>query len=605
MQRRTSCVNTLIACAVVALAVAALGFVLPTFAVLQATQWLLYGLLASSLALVWGRAGIFSFGQGAFFGVGAYAYGIAAINWLETTNETFSALLLGALVAAALAAVVGYFMFYGKVADVYVGVITLAMTLVLFTVLSSTADPKYRIGQALLGGYNGMPDVPPLIWPSADGGVELSALHMFVLVVALCAALYALLTWMLIRPFGRVMTAVRENEWRTSVLGFDVRLRKLLVFSLGGGIAGLAGGLYAAWAMFVSPGVFSLQLAALVVIWVLVGGRASLAGAFVGALLVESLTFTLGGSGGSTTPIVLGAVLIAVVLLLPGGLIPAVQAWAYAWMHRSVSQSASRSAGQQDAEATALDAMSASTLPSLNTRAALSLCTQELSKHFGGVQAVRQASVAFAPRGVHCLIGPNGAGKSSFFHLLVGRFAPSSGRILLGGQNISRMPAHARVRLGLGIKLQVASIYNSLSLYENLWLAAYGRLRNSRQAKRRAEQWLDWLALRARAHEPAGALAHGQKQWLEIAMALAGDPAVMLLDEPAAGMTSVERERLVQLLHALGTQTSVVVVEHDMTFVRALQAPVTVLHQGGVFASGSMEDLRRDERILDIYLGRG
>jgi len=597
MQHRTSCVKALIACAVVALVVAALGFVLPVFAVLQATQWLLYGLLASSLALVWGRAGIFSFGQGAFFGIGAYAYGIAAINFLETTNETFSALLIGALVAAALAAVVGYFMFYGKVADVYVGVITLAMTLVLFTVLSSTADPKYRVGQALLGGYNGMPGVPPLIWPSADGGVELSALHMFVLVVALCAALYALLTWMLTRPFGRVMTAVRENEWRTSVLGFDVRLRKLLVFSLGGGIAGLAGGLYAAWAMFVSPGVFSLQLAALVVIWVLVGGRASLAGAFVGALLVESLTFTLGGSGGSATPIVLGAVLIAVVLLLPGGLIPAVQAWAYAWMRRS--------ARHQDAAAAAPDGVPEPALPSLNPRVALSLCAQELSKHFGGVQAVRQASIAFAPRGVHCLIGPNGAGKSSFFHLLVGRFAPSDGRILLGEQNISRLPPHARVRLGLGIKLQVASIYNSLSLYENLWLAAYGRLRNSRQAAQRATQWLDWLALRARAHEPAGALAHGQKQWLEIAMALAGDPAVILLDEPAAGMTSAERERLVQLLHTLGAQASVIVVEHDMTFVHALQAPVTVLHQGSVFASGSMEDLRRDERILDIYLGRG
>jgi len=189
--------------------------------------------------------------------------------------------------------------------------------------------------------------------------------------------------------------------------------------------------------------------------------------------------------------------------------------------------------------------------------------------------------------------------------LLIGRFAPSGGRILLGGRNISRLPPHARVRLGLGIKLQVASLYNSLSLYENLWLSAYGRLRNSQSAWHRAEQWLDWLGLRARAHETAGALAHGQKQWLEIAMALAGDPAVVLLDEPAAGMSSTERDRLVQLLHALAAQTSVVVVEHDMGFVHALQAPVTVLHQGRVFASGSMADLRRDERILDIYLGRG
>jgi len=274
----------------------------------------------------------------------------------------------------------------------------------------STADPKYRIGQALLGGYNGMPDVPPLIWPTADGGVELSALAMFVLVVVLCAACYVLLSWLLMRPFGRIMTAVRENEWRTAVLGFDVRLHKLLVFSLGGGIAGLAGGLYAAWAMFVSPGVFSLQLAALVVIWVLVGGRASLAGAFVGALLVESLTFMLGGSGGAATPIVLGSVLIAVVLLLPGGLMPSVQTWLGDLRKRSENQASNA----KDANAVDQNALSASALPALHTRAALSLGTQDLSKHFGGVQAVRQASVEFAPRGVHCLIGPNGAGKSSF-----------------------------------------------------------------------------------------------------------------------------------------------------------------------------------------------
>jgi len=593
------------------LALSVTGWLLPDFVVLQATQWALYGLLALSLVLVWGQAGIFSFGQGAFFGIGAYVYGIAAINWLPVTHETFSAVLMAALAGAAAAAAVGYFMFYGKVADVYVGVITLAMTLVLFTVVSSTADPKYRVGDALLGGYNGMTDVPPLIWPTADGGVELSALPMFVLVVCLCAGILAALYWLLARPFGRVLAALRENEWRTQLLGFDVRLRKLLVFSLGGGIAGMAGGLTAAWAMFVSPGVFGLQLAALVVIWALVGGRSSLAGAFVGTLAVESLAFNLGGSGGNATPIVLGAVLIAVVLFLPGGLAPALQGWVQRVRPRAESTSfdaRSETAGQTplpmqpeagagQAAGQTRDQTSQSNPPALHTR--------QLSRSFGGVKAVQQASLAFAPRGVHCLIGPNGAGKSSFFNLLVGRFAPSSGQVLWGKKTLNRLPPHVRVRLGLGIKLQVASIFPNLSLEENLWLAAWGRLRDRRAATQASVQWLRWLGFsEVDAQRRAADLAHGQKQWLEIAMVLAGKPSAILLDEPAAGMSSIERERLADLLRSLGEHAAVIVVEHDMAFVQALQAPVTVLHQGSVFASGAMQDLRRDPRILDIYLGR-
>jgi len=149
------------------------------------------------------------------------------------------------------------------------------------------------------------------------------------------------------------------------------------------------------------------------------------------------------------------------------------------------------------------------------------------------------------------------------------------------------------------------SIFPALSVQENLWLAAFGRLRNSQTAAQSAAQWLAWLGWSDSLPHSANALAHGQKQWLEIAMVLAGEPRAALLDEPAAGMSSTERERLAQLLRDLGEHTAVIVVEHDMEFVASLQAPVTMLHRGTVFASGSMQDLRNDERILDIYLGRG
>ena len=602
----------LAAAAAIGLAAAALGLVLPEFAALQATSWALFGLLGLSLALVWGHAGIFSFGQGAFFGAGAYVYGIAAINLLPLTNETASAVLAGAAAGALLAAAIGYFMFYGRVGDVYVGIITLAMTLVLFTFLSSTADPRYRVGEALLGGYNGMSGVPPLTWGwpgGAEGGEPLSAAGLLAVVALACAAVLAGAYVALARPVGRVLAALRDNELRAQLLGFDVRLRKLVVFAAGGAIAGLAGALYAAWAMFVSPAVFGLQQAALVVIWVLVGGRTSLAGAFVGAVLVEGLSAWLGGGAGNATPIVLGAVLIAIVMGLPQGIVPAVQGVLAGRAGRqrvapAIPADADAAAATPDADAGAASPGAIDCLPIPLRATGLALRAEQLSKRFGGVHAVRQASLAFQEVGVHCLIGPNGAGKSTFFNLLIGRFAPSGGAILLGGRPITRAEPHERVRLGLGIKLQVASIFPTLTVRENLWLAAYGRLRQGAAADERARQLLGWLGLEARADEPAAALAHGQRQWLEIGMVLASEPAVVLLDEPTAGMTREETARAARLVRALGQRVSVIVVEHDMEFVRALDVPVTVFHQGDVFASGSIDELRRDDRILDIYLGR-
>jgi branched-chain amino acid transport system permease protein len=585
------------ACAAIALVCIVLGVVMPEFATLQLTSWALYGLLAVSLVFVWGHGGIFSFGQGAFFGIGAYAYSLAAINLLPITNETLSSVVLATLAAAVVAALVGYFIFYGNVGDVYVGIITLAMTLVLFTVLSSTADPKYHIGDAQLGGYNGMSAVPPLTLPFGDTGMPLTVVQSYVLVVVICALVVAGLYILLQLPFGRVLTALRQNELRTQLLAYDVRLRKLAVFTVGGAIAGVAGALYAAWAMFTSPGVFGLALAAQVVIWVLVGGRISFPGAFVGALLVQSVSFALGGGAGDATPVILGVVLIAVVLFLPAGVVPTLTGYLASRRKRDLTETAGTA--QAEPEGPRLEALP---FKSESTGAALGVIG--LEKRFGGVRAVENATIEFAQRGVHCLIGPNGAGKSTFFNLLVGRFAPNRGAIALGGRPITRMKAHDRVRCGLGIKLQVASIFNELSIRENLWLAAYGRLRSSAAADRRAQELIGWLGLGERGDSHAGSLSHGQKQWLEIAMVIATDPSVVLLDEPTAGMTTEETARMAAMVRLLGDAVSVIVVEHDMEFVRALDVPVTVFHQGSVFASGSLDDLRRDERILDIYLGR-
>jgi branched-chain amino acid transport system permease protein len=232
-----------------------------------------------------------------------------------------------------------------------------------------------------------------------------------------------------------------------------------------------------------------------------------------------------------------------------------------------------------------------------------SLETSGLSIAFGGLKAVNNVTLRFG-RGLHCLIGPNGAGKSTFFNLLVGRFPPSAGRVLFRGVDITRLEPFQRAQRGIGIKLQVPSIYPRLTVEENVWLAAYARDRHTRRSSERAGEVLRQVGLSERAAEPAAHLSHGEQQWLEIGMVLAGRPAVILLDEPTAGMTRQETARTAQLIAALAHHATVVVVEHDMEFVRQVGAPVTVLHQGQVFRSGTLASLREDADVLNIYLGR-
>lgn len=585
--------------AAAAVATLAVASSVPEFRANDWALWAIYGILALSFTFVWGHAGIFSFGQAAFFGIGAYGFGIAGINISPTTGESLSALLLGAVLAAAIAALIGYFMFYGNVGDVYVAIITLAVTLVLLTVMSSTASPEYHIGDALLGGYNGMVGIPPLMLGS---GTAMDTRQMFFFCVVAAVAIALGLKVLLRRPFGRVIAGVRENELRTQLLGYDVRRYKLLAFTLGGCVAGLAGALYAAWGLFVNPSVFTLTQAAMVAIWVLVGGRNSLFGAFVGVAIVQGLSSTLGSSGGSWTPIVLGLVLIAVVLLIPGGVVPSLARL----MKHATGRFASRRpttvgdtapAGQGTELPEMMSARNGKSAPQ-------QIRGSGLTKRFGGVQALKGVDIQVPAGQVKALIGPNGAGKSTCFNLLVGRYEPTKGRVFLGDDDVTRLRPDRRARRGLGIKMQVPSYYGELSLFENLWLASYAAIRDVERANEQSARALRWLGMHDKATHTANALSHGEQQWLEIGMVVAGAPSVMLLDEPTAGMTREETHRTVEMINAVSDYATVVVVEHDMEFLRDLAAPVTMFHQGLVFAEGSIEELRRDDRVLDTYLGR-
>ncbi len=564
------------------------GLFVSDFQKVTLALWVIYGLVALSLDFVWGRAGIFSFGQTAFFGVAAYAYGVIGINLSPNTGETVSALIGALLVAAALAAALGYFMFYGKVGDVYVAIITLAVTLVLLQVITSTAGPQYHIGKAQLGGYNGMTNIPSMEfgYPGHPGD-QMSQPDTYTFAVLLAGLAFLGVRMFLASGFGRVITAIRENELRTELLGYDVRRAKVIVFTMGGAVAGLAGGAYAGWGNFMNPAPFSLPAAALIVIYVLVGGRGTLVGAFIGAIAVEWLSTVLGGILPSSTTLVVGGILIGVVLLVPGGLTPLIGNV----LNRVVPRR--RQAPRPAAGAGAV--------PGGRGR---ELQAQGLVKMFGGLKAVDSISLAFPAGRLHCLIGPNGAGKSTFFNLLVGRYRPTEGTIMLEGRPITKLLPHQRAQRGIGIKLQVPSIYRELSVRENVWLAAFAKMSNTRQAEAAVDRVLSRIGLVERADDPAGDLSHGEQQWLEIGMVVASSPEVILLDEPTAGMTHEETIRTVELVRGLAETATVVVVEHDMEFVQRLDAPVTVLHEGRILAQGQLAEIRLDARVLDVYLGR-
>jgi urea transport system permease protein len=302
-------------------ATAVLPAVLSVFSVVQLTVFLIFCLLAVSLDLAWGLAGLLSFGQAAFFGIGGYVYGICGIDGLATVVA-----LAGAVAAGAVAAgLIGYVAFYGRVSAMFFAVMTLTVTLILLQVMGSTADPSYRVGAAALGGYNGMTNIPSLALELAGSApAPLGPVGFFWVVGGVLTAVVVLGRLLMHASFGRVLATIRENEQRTELLGYDVRWRKLAIFALSGAVAALAGALFASWGNFINPEVFSLTQSAEVVIWVLVGGRGSLYGAVVGAFLVQAMTQYLGAFGTEYTTLALGGLLVVFVLALREGLLPAV-----------------------------------------------------------------------------------------------------------------------------------------------------------------------------------------------------------------------------------------------------------------------------------------
>lgn len=297
-------------------ALAAVPFLGDVSLVLSTSLICALAVLALSMSFLWGYAGMLSFGQTLFFGLGGYCFAVLSQNY----EPSIWMLLLSVLIPALLGALLGYFMIYGRISDIYLSVMTLVMTLIFEKAIRSTSGPEYMIGSVRLNGQNGIPNVPALQVPGMEEALGIDG--VFYLSLTMMVLVYVGLRLALGSSFGRVLVGIRENDARMQLLGYDSRKYKLLAFVLCAALAALSGVLLALWGNFVSPEMFGLSQAAQVVIWVIVGGRATLVGPVLGVGFIQTLSTWLGANGVGQVSLVLGFILIMVVLAFPAGLLP-------------------------------------------------------------------------------------------------------------------------------------------------------------------------------------------------------------------------------------------------------------------------------------------
>jgi len=538
---------------------------------------LAYGLFAFGLDLVWGRAGIVSIGHAVFFGAGAYGVAIAKVHAAPPVLGGAA----GIAAAAALALAIGGAGLRRKATPSTMAVLTLGVTLLGAQVATAWVG--------VTGGTNGL-----LVLTGLSGAATMwCCLAVAAAVVALCQVL------VFRAPLGNRLTALRLNPQRARHLGIDTQRLGLLALAMGAAIAALAGAVAAPLVGLISPEVVGILLSTQVLIWVALGGRNTLLGPFAGAMLATLGQNLLTDVSLSYYLLLLGALFVVVVIVAPDGLV--------GWLRRPVEvRPAWRPLRRSAAWVTALpDGPRASppdgstTPPPPAARQGQAVAVSGVVKRYGGTPAVDGVSIAVAAGEIVCLVGPNGAGKTTLLDVISGDLEADEGRVLVLGHDVSRAPVHRRARLGLARTFQTPSLFGTLTVGEHLTLARQ-EARGTQQlpeSYRRLEDSLSGVA--------AERLSLGDRRSLEIAVALAGGPRLLLLDEPAAGLSPDEAHELARALLAVRDQLgcAMLAVEHDMEIVRMLADRVVVLHQGAVLRQGSFEEVHVDGRVRDAYLG--
>ncbi|HET9205019.1 MAG TPA: ATP-binding cassette domain-containing protein, partial [Burkholderiaceae bacterium] len=484
----------------------------------------LYAIAALGVGLCWGRAGFLPLGQGLFFGLSAYLSGLALIAF-DQSAWLLLLIPLAAAASGALAFGIGTLVFRRRgESGPYFSMITLALALLAGQVANNW--------ESVTGGFNGLKGIPGL------PGLDSFTANYYVAAVALVLACAAVV-WLYRAPLGVLWAALAHNERRVVLFGFDTNRLKAVAFGVSGLLAGLGGALYAPQQGLVTPQLCGFVLSADLVIWAAVGGRGRWLGPVLGALLIGALTSALRDSF-RFWEISIAIVFIVIVLVYPQGLIGL-----FAPLQRSWSKGPRRHTAAVEAP------------PRVQPGGVARLRLEAVELRVGEVLILDKLSFAIDRPGIFCVIGPNGAGKTSTFNVLTGELRSQAGRVHFDAQAIDRLPTHRIVALGIGRKLQIPSVFAHLSIADNLAIALWsGRATAADLLRPRLRQWDSPLlqvlreryAFLADSERTAAQLAHGERQILELALALLSEPRLLLLDEPCAGLSPQETAQVIDVI---------------------------------------------------------
>jgi branched-chain amino acid transport system permease protein len=609
--------------ALTAVGLIAAPFVLPylDFTPTTMSRIMVWGLFGIGFDILFGFTGLLSFGQSAFYGTG----GMVAAYLLTILN--FPHVLISIICGTIVAAIVGYLV--GLIAlrrtGIYFAMITVAIAEVFYFV-------EFNPLSGYTGGENGLPGVPTPTFPLGFTTIHLNTDWKLYGFFAFWYFVGIVIALRIVRsPVGAVLNAIRDNPLRAAAVGHNIHGYKLAAFVIAAAYAGFAGGLLGVLQGFMPPEAFTFDTSGQLVIQTAIGGAGTLFGPLVGATVWLYLSdfFQNTLHLGATWKLVLGLVFVLLVCFLRRGLIGGIRDL-YALATQSRGKPQSKAADTPVTSIGAIDEQKAARIGIGSEAQAAAMPARKhegdnfagpilqatgLTKRYGGLAANSDINFTVNHGELRGIIGPNGAGKTTFFKMLTCEVHPTEGQIVFEGRDITGLSVTDVCQRGLTKSYQVNQLFTRLTVRENLTISAlaalrgkfrldlFGRLSNVPGLVEQVEHTLEMIDLTTRADTPVSALAYGEKRRLEVGLALASAPSLLLLDEPLAGMSPRERVEMVRLLKSIRKGRTMIVVDHDMDSLFELVERITVLQEGRVLVEGTPAEIKSNRAVQDAYLG--